>query len=192
MPAPKKRRYTKRTPHITYSITLPNGEVIDIMESANAWWMDRGKVERLIAAYGIDCSVQEACAYAGVTARQYKYFNEIHPEFKEVRETMKSLSTIKARKAIMRGIEEGGFWEAMKFLEKALPEEFGPPSRRKKNLVPVQTTPILVTLDEYNRIVGVDQKTRKPLKKATNIQEAIPKKESPEEQRYTTVFKGLR
>lgn len=52
-----------------------------IRQSDNAWWMDVTKVQRLIDAFKLGHLIKDARFYAGITERQWEYFNTVHPDF---------------------------------------------------------------------------------------------------------------
>lgn len=66
---------------VAYVIESPHFEPLRVARSANAWWMDRGKVEKLIEAFKHGHLVETSCFYAGISRDQWRYFNEVHPEF---------------------------------------------------------------------------------------------------------------
>ena len=101
-----------------------------IIHSANAWWMDRTKMDALIYAFRIGGTIPEACATAGITLRQYKYFTSLHPWFHEAREMYKCYLTILARKTIAQAIEQGDVKASFRYLEKH-DESWGRPKRKK-------------------------------------------------------------
>src|SRR3989304_5388627 len=70
---------------IVYIIEDKNFDQLEIKFSANAWWLDRRKVERLIEAFKIAAPIAEACIYAGITRGQWDYFNVKHLEFSEIK-----------------------------------------------------------------------------------------------------------
>ena len=76
-----------------------------VLNSANAWWIDRVKVDDLIKAYKIDCTDEEACSDAGISIDQYKYFKEKHPNFSTVKQACKQIPFLKARRTINTAIE---------------------------------------------------------------------------------------
>ena len=118
---------------IAYTVNVPrSGGEFEIRKSANAWWMNKGKVDSLFAIFALDPTINEACAYIEITERQYKYFARLHPRIREVRARLSALVIIRARKTVVAGIT-GDKRFAMKYLQKKRPEEFGSPSRRKKN-----------------------------------------------------------
>lgn len=94
-----------------------------VKKSANAWWMNRGKVEALIQGFKLDCMVKESLVLAGITEDQYKYFKERHPEFSTVLEALRSITITQARISLVRDMQKDGHL-ALKYLERKLPEEF--------------------------------------------------------------------
>jgi hypothetical protein len=75
-----------------------------IVKTANAWWGDTQKVHRLIDAYKIDATDEEACAYAGIRVKALEYFRQVHPDFSEVKAACKQLLKLAARDKIARAI----------------------------------------------------------------------------------------
>lgn len=116
---------------IAYNIALPFGYILEVEESANAWWMDRQKTDRLILSLSLGSPIQEACDFAAITLRQYKYFVKIHPVFAEARPGFQARLNAIARSTIVRGIANDAKL-AMRYMQNKRPEEFGSPSRRKK------------------------------------------------------------
>lgn len=106
-----------------YFIEDKNFGKLKVKRSANAWWMDRGKVERLITGYKMDCQVQECRFLAGISEDQLKYFRKIHPEFSAILEEMRTMPAIKARGTLIKALDVDPHL-AFKYLERKLPEEF--------------------------------------------------------------------
>lgn len=121
----------KRTQKTQYTITDKYFPDFNVLKSDNAWWVDRGKIERLIAAFKMDAAIMEACAYAGITYEQYKYFNEIHPDFSTVKQLCSELPTLKARQEVVNGIANDKEF-ALKYLERKRKVEF---SLRQEHLL---------------------------------------------------------
>ena len=113
----------KRTKQPQYTITDKYFPDFNVLKSDNAWWVDKGKIERLIAAFKMDAAIMEACAYAGITYEQYKYFNEIHPEFSIVKQLCNELPTLQARQEVIKGIANDKEF-ALKYLERKRKNEF--------------------------------------------------------------------
>lgn len=86
----------KRTKQPLYIVKDKYFPDFAVLKSDNAWWTDKGKIDRLISAFKMDATILEACAYAGITNDQYKYFNEIHPDFSTVKQLCSELPTLKA------------------------------------------------------------------------------------------------
>lgn len=113
----------KRTKQPIYTITDKYFPDFKVLKSDNAWWVDKGKIERLISAFKMDGAIMEACAYAGITYEQYKYFNEIHPEFSTVKQLCNELPTLQARQEVVKGIANDKEF-ALKYLERKRKNEF--------------------------------------------------------------------
>ena len=110
---------------IAYSMTLAFGIPLHVKQSANAWWMSKEKLQNLIAAFSIGCTIPEACLHAGITVKQYKYFVQLYPDFKEARKGYRSTPVLLARKVIVNAIRKGDVKVSMWYLSKTRPEEFG-------------------------------------------------------------------
>lgn len=119
---------------IAYRIPLPyDGKDLEVQFSANAWWMDQTKIPFLFAAFKIGATIPEACAAAGITLRQYKYFVSLHPEVNQARETYKAYPGLTAKRTVARALENGDVKTAKWYLSKVAPEEWGR-KRNRKNL----------------------------------------------------------
>jgi hypothetical protein len=132
-------------PEFAYTITDKYHPDLKIKNSANAWWIDRGKVERLISAFKIDASIGEACVYAGITYDQYKYFMIVHPEFSIIKELCSDLPTLQARQEVVKGIANDKEF-AMKYLERKRKKEFG----TSNTILGDPENPIVVATDQIH------------------------------------------
>lgn len=110
--------------NIAYTIPLSYGWNLDIKQSANAWWMDKDKVYKMINAFKYLATVPEACQEANISIRQYKYFAQTHPEIKEVREKFTLIPSMEAKVTIINAIKSGDLKAAKWWLLKKSPEEF--------------------------------------------------------------------
>ncbi|MCC6405079.1 MAG: hypothetical protein IT405_01690 [Candidatus Yanofskybacteria bacterium] len=152
---PKKRRWRrKEKPSTVYSIALPFGLVLHVKKSTAAWWMDQQKVHMLIAAFSIGSTIPEACSYAEISVRQYKYFVQEYPVFAEARKGYVSKLSIMAKMAIVKAIKAGDLKTAWKWLEKKDPE-FARPSRRKKGVREERIEQRRKENEEWNRQHGI-------------------------------------
>lgn len=84
------------------------------------------KVCLLIAALSMGKNIEEACAHAGITRRQYIYFAELHPVIHQIRKNFKSDLVAKARLAVSKRVEVDPKF-ALRFLSKTKPGEFPRP-----------------------------------------------------------------
>ena len=108
---------------IAYTIEDRKFGKFDVLNSANAWWLERAKVELLIAACKIDASVEECCSWAGISEDQYKYFREQHHWFSPLKTLCNEMPSIKARNTVVAGLEDVN--NARWYLEKKRKKEFG-------------------------------------------------------------------
>lgn len=121
---PEERQTGQDSPY-AYSITDVNFGEFKVLNSANAWWLDKIKVENLITHFKIDGSVEEACSLAGITRAQYDYFVELHKDFSEkILPSCKELPNIKARQVINNKMSES-YQNAMDYLKRKKKSEFG-------------------------------------------------------------------
>jgi hypothetical protein len=89
---------------VAYVITDPNFGAFEVYESANAWWMDRVKVNNLIKAFKAGYSIKNARYFAGISEEQWKYFVAVHPHFYPVKDACEGLIEMKARDIINNDI----------------------------------------------------------------------------------------
>jgi hypothetical protein len=149
-----------------------------VKNSANAWWLERHKIENLINAFKYDYPVKSACTLANITERQYKYFIELHPEFRDVKEYCESMLVIRAQKTLIDNL-----WRpeiALKWLEKKKPEDWG---KRKSmiiqipyclgckkeippNMVPNESKPKKVEKEDISKEIKINSEQEKPKEKS--------------------------
>ena len=116
-----------------YTITDKAFGDFPVLNSANAWYTDKTKVQLLINAFKFDATYEEACVLAGITPRQLRYFMELHPEFCQVIEACRLLPILRARKTVIGALETNPAL-AFKYLERKRPSEFG--SQQMGNSLP--------------------------------------------------------
>lgn len=95
-----------------------------VKKSANAWYLNRGKVERLIEAFKYGVTIELACVSIGISVDQYKYFKELHPEFSTIMEACRQLPKLRAVKTIVDALGTD-VATARWYAERKMPEEFG-------------------------------------------------------------------
>jgi len=120
----KKNRQTGKKEVFAYTIKDKAFADFKILNTANAWFSEKVKVINLINAYKIDATDKEACAYAGISIDQLKYFNKLHPNFSTIKDTCKQLPCLKARKTINDNLSTD-VNIAFKYMEKKRTGEFG-------------------------------------------------------------------
>jgi hypothetical protein len=122
---PAKRpedRQTGKSEVYAYTLTDKNFGEFKVFNTANGWWLDKQKVHDLIAAYKIDATDEEACAYAGINAENLKYFQTMHPNFLTIKHTCKQMPCLKARKTVNDALSETD--HARWYLERKRKKEF--------------------------------------------------------------------
>lgn len=97
---------------------------LNVLDSANAWWKDTLKLDNLIKAYKNGHNDKEARVYAGISEEQLRYFQDLHPEFYQIKEDCKQVANIVARSSVVGQMKTDGNL-AFKWLERKVPEEFG-------------------------------------------------------------------
>lgn len=142
-----------------------------VKKSANAWWMDRGKVERLITGCKMDCKPQECRLLAGISKDQLDYFEKIHPEFSAILEDMRKMPSIKARQTIIRALENDSR-VAMWYLERKEADEF----KERKDIDLVEK-PILILDDLFD---FSKPKKENQMQEDPNSIDSEPEKKEPE------------
>jgi len=121
-----KKKVTKKVVKEKYAYTIKDknfGE-FKVLNSANAWWLESIKVERLIEVFKLDGTIEEARFYAGITEIQWKYFVKLHPEFYTIKEIISQYPALKARKEVVEGIDD--FDKGLKYLERKRKKEWSP------------------------------------------------------------------
>jgi len=126
-----KGEITPTDPSTAYILTdFLSDFQLHIKKSANAWWMDKWLVHKLLFAFELGCPISEARSWAGITERQYKYFAKIHPEINEIREGFQSMLVLRARKKVAESLDSNlkiAWW----WLQKKRADEFGRKKRSK-------------------------------------------------------------
>lgn len=117
-------RQTGRTSPYAYEIKDINFGALQVLNTANGWWLDRSKVQRLIDSFKIGCTDEEACLYAGITVNTLKYFLQLHPEFYAIKKQLKDYPLLVARKTVVSALEKDPNL-AMQYLTKKKKDEFG-------------------------------------------------------------------
>ena len=95
----------------------------EVKNSANAWWISPEKMNSLITVFKMDGTVEEACSCAGISKKQYGYFIELHPNFRNVIEICREIPILKARKRVFDGLDES-YGNAMDYLKRKRKKEF--------------------------------------------------------------------
>ena len=149
---------------IAYSVSYPYSKtrMFNVLVSANAWWMDRASFHRLVAAFSCDCTIPEACSYAEITVKQYKYFAEKHPEFNDYKNALGVAIMIKARMTIIKNLDKDTRL-AFKFLERTIPEEFGTAEQKRKARIKLEAQ-IGTELNADPRFATLREKYEKELR----------------------------
>ena len=95
---------------------------LEVKNSANAWWLEKGKVENLINVFKLDGTIEEASSNAGITRWQYDYFLEQHPQFSAIILACREIPGLKARYTVVRALDDPK--DAQWYLERKKKKEF--------------------------------------------------------------------
>lgn len=120
--AKKEKRQTGKESKFAYKIKDKSFADLEILNTANAWWLDKTKVVSVINAYKIDATDEEACAFAGISLRQLQYFKELHKNFCDVKAACKELPVLKARQTLVKDLDSPD--SAKWYLERKKKKEF--------------------------------------------------------------------
>lgn len=136
-----------------YSVALKDGYSFKVKSTANAWWKDQSKVQKLIALLYAGFGIERACRDVGISKSKYKYFIKIHPGFESIREVYKSALLKKASKNVRTKVETDPDF-ALKYLSKRNPEEYpsGYMAKRIENLNQEHQEKIDVLLGELRTV----------------------------------------
>lgn len=103
-----------------YVIDDPTAGEIEIFHTANAWWLDKSKVQRLIDGLKSGNTIRISCAYARINEIQWKHFKKIHPHFEGVKEILASAQVLRA----MNRLNSDDSLDATKFVLKHKDDQF--------------------------------------------------------------------
>lgn len=126
----------------------PAFPALKIRRSANAWWTKGHALDLLLTAFKLGSPVKEACGLAGITARQYKYFAQLHPEIAEFRVMHEASHLLRARMTVIKSLSDPKF--AFKYLIKKKRDEFGT-TREVSNKTVQAVTGIEVSIVDRQR-----------------------------------------
>lgn len=110
--------------------SLTGGEPFVVKQSANAWWMDRVKVYALLFAFRFGSNVKDACHFAGISLEQWKYFNEVHPDFYSIKQRISAVMAIKAGFVISEAIDKGNLKASLRWMAHDDPMRWGSAKER--------------------------------------------------------------
>ena len=80
-------------------------------------------LRKLEHAFAIDCTVEEACIYAGIGTRTYYDFIDKHPDFSQTIELLRNIPFLLARQTIIDGIMNN-YAQAMDYMSRKRKTEF--------------------------------------------------------------------
>lgn len=119
-----RERQTGKLEIYAYSVKDPAFGEFFILNTANAWWSEKAKVVKLIDAYKLHCNDREARFYVGITEKQLRYFNELHPDFWQIKELCMQNLALHARQSVAKQIQSGDPEAGWRWLSKVNKDEF--------------------------------------------------------------------
>lgn len=122
-PSAKKGKKHKYMDEIAYTVEHKGFGKFNVRKTANAWWLDKGKVEQLIEAKKMRLNFLESCYYAGITQDQQLYFLEQHPHFSPFFEALPMHPRVAAKITILKNLSDPDM--ARWYAEHAMRDEFG-------------------------------------------------------------------
>lgn len=94
-----------------------------------SWWngeAGKTKVQMLINALKMDFPFKAILVYAGITQRQWQYFNEVHSHFCLAKDRLKETMHVLALGGLFRDIQNPDNYRTRQwYLEKVYPEKYG-------------------------------------------------------------------
>ena len=99
------------------------GEPFTVYKSANAWWTDVSKVEKLMFCFKNDMSVEEALFSVGISRNNYYYFLKIHPEFSNIKVQLLKAFPAVAKLTLGQALQKDPNL-ALRYLQGAQPENY--------------------------------------------------------------------
>lgn len=99
------------------------GEPLTLYKSDNAWWVDITKVEKLMFCFKNDMTVEEACFSIGISYRQYWYFNQVHPDFCNIKKQLLQALPAIAKLALGKELATDGSL-SLRYLQGVQPERY--------------------------------------------------------------------
>ena len=88
------------------------------------WKMTENTIRKLEAAFAIDCSVLEACAFADISHDTYYRWVKQNPKLSDKFERLKHNPILRAKDAVFQGLKNNPEL-ALRYLKSKLPKEFG-------------------------------------------------------------------
>ena len=115
----------KKEREVDYVVNDKYFSGFEVVKSDNAWWNDKGKVELLIQSFKNGYNIDEACTFIDITYDQYRYFNEIHPDFSHVKSRCELVCSMMAETGNATLIKEGDGTQIRWYLERRKPDKYG-------------------------------------------------------------------
>lgn len=145
MPKKSKREQAK-IKLIADKVYIPDiDDLIDIDEDNKII-----KIKKLEEAFAFDCTVEEACLYAGISKETYQKLIKENPKLANRFETLRNYPILKARKAIIDAFEKNPKL-ALDYLERKRGIEFSINNSDKKS---INNNTIKIKLDFGDRLLN--------------------------------------
>jgi len=122
------------------------------------WKMTEATVGKLEAAFAIDCSIIEACAFADINTSTYYEWIKNNPELSHKFERLKHNPILRAKDSVFQGLK-GNPELALKYLKSKAPKEFGDTLQVETKSVHLSIVKIVNELNDDdnksgNKVVG--------------------------------------
>lgn len=98
-------------------------EITVDIKKTGGWWSKLGKLSDFCGALKMGCEILEACAYAGISYEQWRYFKNEHPEFSQLKDVLQEWATMRVRYTALNGAIADPR-AAMEWLQITKPKQF--------------------------------------------------------------------
>lgn len=91
---------------VAYVIKDKNHGNFSVRKSANAWWINQEKLEKVIEGKRLRLNDKECCYYSGISEDQLKYFLEQHPHFSGFFDVLPMHPRVAAKITIIKSLND--------------------------------------------------------------------------------------
>lgn len=119
-----RARMTGKLEVYAYALKIQGYGEFPVLNSSKGWWLDSAKLGKMIDAWKLDCTDEEALFYADVSKKEYEYFRGLHPEISEVKRACKENLGLHARQHFAQRVMAGEEVAVNTYLRKKHKAEF--------------------------------------------------------------------